>query len=625
MGPDGGFAAVLSIGAGTMQGLVRALYAADRITHVVHINSTSSGVSVVADLFLDAPRVGFWKRNNGSFQLDLRLWGPMTVAVGGALSATRKVVINTQVLVPPAISFGTDPQGNTVMNFGLNGPAATITCPINVQPIQGGAWPAAIATILQTNVFCMAFQTQVQNQLSQISPAMLPADFLMGLKTAPALTAKTKINDRSLLIGVDAGWNAAVPAPSGVANSQGDLDRVREFRGNHDAAYWLNDRYVPAALSPILAPRLEDLKQQGIEVTQLDITVQHSAIHFEGNATSPEGSASFSFDAVPVLTSTELLFQQRNASVSLEVPWYLQFAEAITFGFTAPVVEILLASIRNDLERRLGGSNPVQARKTQFTLANTSKPTIDQSVERCVILTTRSRRGLFAGLSLRPNFRASRIYAQDRARFENGAWQVDFFYSVTLPEYVLRTDPLLRVRWTVRRLDNNTVIDEVDDLCDKAKTYRKTLTVSGMENLKINVACTLYRTLGRGISERLFHDVIRREAARTDISPLRQGRLDTSFPFVEWKYQALVPFKVKQSDGSLTTLFPWPAISRVSRIHKTDFRKSCLFSWLYSDYAAPVTYLKELPFPAGEIKTRRAILCDYCFFGGPSKTEPLPL
>lgn len=624
MGPDGGFAAVLSIGVGTMQGLVRALYAADKIKHVVHINSTSSGVGVVADLFLDAPRVGFWKRNNGSFQLDLRLWGPMTVTVG-TLSATRKVVINTQVLVPPAVSFGLDAQGQTVMNFALNGAAATITCPVNVRPIQGGAWPPAVAAILQTNLFCMAFQTQVQNQLSQMAPAMLPADFLMGLKAAPVLTAKTRIDDRSLLIGVDVGWNAAVPAPAGVRNSQGDINSVREFRGNHDAAYWLNDRYLPAALSTILATTLEEKKQEGIEVTRLDVTVEHGAIHFEGNARSSEGSASFSFDAVPVLTPTQLLFQQRNASVSLDVPWYLRFVETITFGIAAPLVEILLATIRNDLERRLSGSNTVQARKTQFTLPNTSKPTIEQSIETCVILTTSTRRGLFAGLSLRPNFRASRIYAQDRARFENGAWQVDFFYSVTLPEYVLRADPLLRVRWTVRRLDDNTVIDEVDDLCDKAKTYRKTLTIARMNDLRINVACTLYRTVGRGTSERLFHDVIRREAERTEGSPLRQGRLDTSFPFVEWKYQALVPFKVKQADNSLTTVFPWPYISRVSRIHKTDFRKSCLFSWLYSDYASPVTYLRELPFPVSEIKTRRAILCDYCFFGGPSKTEPLPL
>ena len=40
--------------------------------------------------------------------------------------------------------------------------------------------------------------------------------------------------------------------------------------------------------------------------------------------------------------------------------------------------------------------------------------------------------------------------------------------------------------------------------------------------------------------------------------------------------------------------------------------------------AAPaLEYLDALPFPRSELVLRRAELCDYCFFGGPTSTVPL--
>ena len=34
-------------------------------------------------------------------------------------------------------------------------------------------------------------------------------------------------------------------------------------------------------------------------------------------------------------------------------------------------------------------------------------------------------------------------------------------------------------------------------------------------------------------------------------------------------------------------------------------------------------YLDQLPFPIADLMARRAEVCDYCFFGGPTRTVPL--
>ena len=33
--------------------------------------------------------------------------------------------------------------------------------------------------------------------------------------------------------------------------------------------------------------------------------------------------------------------------------------------------------------------------------------------------------------------------------------------------------------------------------------------------------------------------------------------------------------------------------------------------------------MDELPFPLEELVAHRGLVCDYCFFGGPDKDEPL--
>jgi hypothetical protein len=68
-------------------------------------------------------------------------------------------------------------------------------------------------------------------------------------------------------------------------------------------------------------------------------------------------------------------------------------------------------------------------------------------------------------------------------------------------------------------------------------------------------------------------------------------------------------------------------ILRTSNIHRTDFAGRCRMvehgTFLF-DKQTITQYLDALPFPANQLVANRAQVCDYCFFGGPTRTAVKP-
>jgi len=88
-----------------------------------------------------------------------------------------------------------------------------------------------------------------------------------------------------------------------------------------------------------------------------------------------------------------------------------------------------------------------------------------------------------------------------------------------------------------------------------------------------------------------------------------------------------------ETDGSHTYL-GYDSITRHSDLHRTDCPGRCIMVSCFSSNVLPapvpgrhlpvLEYLDALPFPRTreQIIAHRHQLCDYCFFGGPDKTEP---
>jgi hypothetical protein len=128
-----------------------------------------------------------------------------------------------------------------------------------------------------------------------------------------------------------------------------------------------------------------------------------------------------------------------------------------------------------------------------------------------------------------------------------------------------------------------------------------------------------------------------------DIDIPVQDWMSRRHPYVKWVSQTWFrdPSKPKQ------WIYYWER-TRVACIHRTDFPGRCrrlspppdvLEMWLNGqapDHIAQFkylaqwipeswTYLDSLPFANADaaIAGRRGVLCDYCFFGGPSKNQLL--
>lgn len=93
-------------------------------------------------------------------------------------------------------------------------------------------------------------------------------------------------------------------------------------------------------------------------------------------------------------------------------------------------------------------------------------------------------------------------------------------------------------------------------------------------------------------------------------------RLDRSHPYVHWHHHIPTPEVV---DGKQ---IGWRQNSRQSMIHRTDVPGRCRFASLYSSEVEELDYLDALPFPLDELSANRDDVCDYCFYGGPTKSAP---
>jgi hypothetical protein len=112
------------------------------------------------------------------------------------------------------------------------------------------------------------------------------------------------------------------------------------------------------------------------------------------------------------------------------------------------------------------------------------------------------------------------------------------------------------------------------------------------------------------------------------IKATRQRTADQSpLPFVRWDHTALVPQVSITYDraGRKSRSVRYEDVERHSKIHRTSVRGRCRFAHRFSRHVSRLYYLHELPFPVDQLVANRRQVCDYCFFGGPDKTTPLPL
>ena len=625
------FAASVAIRQSLLQDLITTLYHAGTLPH--RLTGNQSGVS--ANLFLDVPTVLCQAVPADALVLKLQGWGELSITPPGGTRSTRTVLMRMTVFAPPLLSLSA-----STLTFRIDGPASTIQT-LDVDPLVGGPYPAAAQAIIDSEAFKSGVQLSVQSMLGGMQRFAPPLSlaFLGPVASAPSASVRFRVVAGALAMGID------VTAAAGVTTT-GNPNLLIDTTAGNDIGMWTNPAALPLVLFDVRSKVEAAVVQQGATLDYLTFALTEGAFHISGRADKgSEGSVTFSFDAVPRLvrpgwceewdeeygehfvsctpSRDELWFELSNVDVDVNRPWWVVALEVLgavfTFGIGTLAIEAIVEMVRNNVSAGINnaGGETLAARVREFTFVGLPEPQFRLEVAQyeCHI------EGVYSGLKLRPLTPAAQLegptsIAVDMAMASTLIWRV------RLPFDVLADDPLLSVRWTVRRTDTNEILINND----APALSNRSVDLSGLPALlvapQLRIECRVYRTMGP-VSTDLFTGTGTLQI--TDV-------LDRTHPFVRWDHYCYVPVVKVEPDGSKTQR-GLALKQRHSRIHRTAVPGRCRMVSQYSlgeitvGTSPPPTlqYMDQLPFPIEDISSKRRVVCDYCFFGGPTRTTPLPL
>jgi hypothetical protein len=503
----------------------------------------------------------------------------------------------------------------------------------------GGAFPPLIQTLIESDGFHDQVEMLIRswlNSLQQLAPPLSLTP--LGMIATAGTSVTGSVSEGVLVIGIDVSMMGGI-------TTHGDPDRLTDITDGHGIGMWTNAAAMPIAMATARAQVDSAVAAQGATLNDLTFTPIEGAFHIRGHADKGnEGAVDFSFDAIPRLirpgrhdewddefgehfvshtpARAELWFEPRSIEVDIDRPWWVEFLNALGIFFTAGLgtilVEIFVSVIRNNIIFGIAASSSATfAERTQhFTLAGTTEPTmmLHMATFEC------HPEGTFTGISLTPLVDGPRLSGPAVMAVEE-IITTAVRYSVRLPFDAHPDDPMLSIRWMVRRTDTNAIIRNVDVQARDGLT----LDLSGDPGLltasEFRIDCRVYSTLGP-VTTDLFADT-----AWLTISEV----LDRSHPFVRWRHEVFTPIVQLEADGSHTQR-GFNLEQRVSNLHRTAVPGRCRMVTRHSRKVSRMDdgsgrphleYLDALPFRRDQLVARRAEVCDYCFFGGPDKNIPL--
>jgi len=615
-----GYAAVVGLTETAIDGFLRVLYHANSISHRATFSVPGFGV----DLFVDRPRLHCSAAAANRFALDLRVWGELTIE-----TETRRVLMDMRLLAPPLPSISAG-----MLTLGVDVPATRLDS-MEIFILAGGEFSDAAAAILNAPETRSRIETGVRLYLgAQPLGAPLAIANLLGDLAGSALPSPGyAVLNGAFVIGIDV-------SRAGFS-TRGTPGLLIDVTAGHDLGLWINQSAVPLSRADFRLKVEEAVAREGATLDEFALTCEEGHLRFQGLASRSEGSVSFSAIAIPhlVLPGTheefdeeygerfvldtppreELWFELRDVEADVHRPSWATLAEAVfgvlTIGAAVAVIEEFVETIRGKVVSGIEHAPREPTSRTwSFTLARNPDTTVFAGLRTFEV----HSEGLFSGVLLREAFPDPVIYGiQNIAADEIPTTTMQ--YSVRLPYDSHRDDPQLHVRWICRRSDTGQELMHLDG----AASGLQQITLDSIRGtlpavVRFTIECRVYRVLGV-VANDLFNGTL-----AVSIS----DRFDRSHPFVRWRHDVWVPSVTVESDGS-HTFNAFVLKTRRSAIHRTAVPGRCRMLSRMSEHVRvtgvepQLEYLEALPFPHEQIVARRAVLCDYCFFGGPTRTVPL--
>ncbi len=651
------YAAAIALRQDLLQRLVRVLYHAGQIPHTM--KDTPAWGTV--DLFLDQPKIICSAKNGNRLALDLTAWGSIAVPLPGVPEGGLSVLFSAVVLANPHLSLQ-----DASLHFTVDGSTATLDS-YQITPLSGGDLPGLVQALLTGPLGKNLMQTVLRDKLSTLSRLAPPLNvsFLGDVVNASNTTVTPRVLDGVLAIGLD----IDLEIDALRIKTTGDPNLLTDVAGGYDLGMWQNPVALPVFMRKVYTRVTETLQKQGATKDDLTLTLEEGHYHLAGKAHKDEGAVTFSMNAVPHLVRPgyevdlgpdengepcilevppreELWFDVQDVQVDVQRAWWVTFLEVICgtagffpFGLGIAIIEAAVQMLRDNFFAGMTSSSqqPEADRNQYFTFKGTTEPLMRLRLETYECHTE----GTFMGITLRGQFPKA-VLVPDGHPLGESFFEWNCFIECVFtepPECALRPpfdiqedDPQLKVRWTVRRCDTNEVV-----LVQEGQAAgRLSLSLSPIAQTLLQadaflIECRLYRVLGAPATD-FFNG-----SCKLHI----WDQLDRSHPYVRWHHWVFTPIVRVEADKSRTVLGEKLTL-RKSAIHRTAYPGRCKMVSRYSlgepqpprstfGHAVPaplkpepgIEYLDSLPFPRDALLANRAQLCDYCFFGGPTKTTPL--
>jgi hypothetical protein len=643
------FAGVIAIRQDLLQNLIRVLYHANQIPHDIGWGA----LGLKAALFLDTPEIVCSEASgdvnqssiNSRLTINLRAWGPILLQEAEQAS----ILFTATIYVEPEISFENGAlvlqlRDATLTRFCLEVLSGEPLSPTVQRFLYPDPTDDASQDDYSSTVLHYLIEGNIRDALSKVPnlfPGFRPA-FLGGLITNSHIRMLVRSLAGVLAIGVDINYEGVV--------TLGDPNMLSDVTAGNDIGIWLNAGALRAACPEIWDRAEAAVRAENASLDNFSFRVEEGRFRATGKASKNGfGAVTFSMNILPQMirpgiheeyddeeqhfeintpAREELWFQPRDISVDIQPSWWLRVGEvlfgAITMGFLAGMMESYLEMFRYKITGTIGASSGQNfgERTKEFTLPNIAEPTVQFHLGQFECHTE----GVFGGLTLRPLFPSAKLVGERSIAAEALLRYALPSYRVVLPFDTQREDPKLRVAWTVRRIDSNEIL-LIQDLPTGSGGLQITLEkikAGLLSAAEFRIECRVYRPLGKNSTD-LFQDWITVKI---------EDRLDRSHPYVRWEHDVVTPVVRKEPDGTETVLGVEKK-HRVSDIHRTRIPGRCLMVTRFSNKVSRVKttgskqphleYLDSLPFLESELTAHRAQVCDYCFFGGPTKTVPLSL
>jgi hypothetical protein len=625
MGNDAGFAAAVTIRQQLLHDKLTATYANGQFPSTLQYALPGGPPDVSVSFFLGEPGLACEGATN-LLVITVPVWGGVMVTETDQVTVQVKGLIEITIVPDFLLITAADSA-----QYAQLDPQTTIAVRRWTATVTSANPPPDVANYVTGDMFRMRLQTAIATAvlLGGISLPQIPIDYLHGV---PAFVSKNGIGsvavDGALLLGFAAGSGS----PTGPL--QGDVTALTDFAGSFDLAAFVNPLAAPLFFSDVQDALGSAASSQGatLDAGALSITLVDQHAHVVGKLDATGATLNFSFDVIPHMANytgpgaawdaytlehwvddprlrtvkprswPALWFTTGNAQSDVDASWWVDLIDVLTLGFSLLYFLPKFSNAEGSFGNEVNNHPPTAPYpRVQHTAAPAGGIALRVALDSFqlnsdgisvgVHVTAKPTTIAVIGPAVIPS-----SYAAERLR-----------YTLRLPSGALPADPTLRVAWTLTDAASGAVLASQDDQVTGSSPAFEFQPSSFASISNFNIQSRLYRLFGADAAD----------VGNAMTSLQVRGALAPG-AYVRWRAQSVKP-QVSFDTTSGQWKYAGDAhVQRRSKWHRRD--APCQAASKTVDYAGRYEpqYADTLPFPLEKLDQFRPLLCDYCFFGGPS-------